>query len=257
MKRNEKNKEKIRMKKNINNIIKKKIISNLKNKTNKTNKIDIKTNKKSESDSISEFNSSYYSNSININIGKNENNKNNNKNKDILKDVDNFNFINNEYNSIKSKMNKNATNNYENKINSKIFSKSSEGRKQKEKEIELSSEDKNKNNLNNSKEYIGKVKKNLRERLISVSSDLSEEKVKIFNGNVIDLKYISLKNYEQTVNVLINELKRKGVKFKKIDYNSYKCTKGIREFYVDIVKIPKNIFYYRFYNKKKQINNFH
>ena len=257
MKHNEKNKEKIRMKKNINNIIKKKIISNLKNKTNKTNKIDIKTNKKSESDSISEFNSSYYSNSININIGKNENNKNNNKNKDILKDVDNFNFINNEYNSIKSKMNKNATNNYENKINSKIFSKSSEGRKQKEKEIELSSEDKNKNNLNNSKEYIGKVKKNLRERLISVSSDLSEEKVKIFNGNVIDLKYISLKNYEQTVNVLINELKRKGVKFKKIDYNSYKCTKGIREFYVDIVKIPKNIFYYRFYNKKKQINNFH
>ena len=121
----------------------------------------------------------------------------------------------------------------------------------------MSSEDKNKNNINNSKEYMVKVKKNLRERLISVSSDLSEEKVQIFNGNVIDLKYISLKNYEQTVNILINELKRKGVKFKKIDYNSYKCTKGIREFYVDIVKIPKNIFYYRCYNKKKQINNFH
>ena len=138
------------------------------------------------------------------------------------------------------------------KIKSKILSKSND--RKKEKEIEIESEEKN---INNSRDNRIKVKKNLKERLISVSSDLSEEKVQIFNGNVIDVKYISLKNYEQTVNILINELKRKDVKYKKIDYNSYKCTKGIREFYVDIVKIPKNIFYYRFYNKKKHINNYH
>ena len=182
------------------------------------------------------------------------------QNKDILKDVDNFNFLNNEYNSIKSQMNKYKTNNKINnkiKINSKIFSMNNSGKdvKQNESGTELSIEEKN--ILNNSKEYLSKVKKNLGEKLINVSYDLSEEKVKVFNGNVIDIKYISLRSYEQTVNVLKNELKRRGVKYIRIDYNSYKCTKGIRQFYIDIVKIPKNIFYYRFYTKKRQINNFH
>ena len=93
--------------------------------------------------------------------------------------------------------------------------------------------------------------------MISESPDIGEQKVKIFNGNVIDIKYISLRNYEQTIKILISELKRKGVKYKKVGYNTYKCSKGIREFYVAVVKIPKNLFYYRFYTKKKKINNFH
>ena len=176
---------------------------------------------------------------------------NKNKKNDILNNVDNFNFVNNEYNSIKYQMNKN------NKIVSKIFSPRNDAGKMNTTETELSSEEQTQYNFNNSKDHLVKAKKGLRDRLISVSSDLSEERVQSFNGNVIDLKYISLKNYEQTVKVLKNELKRRGVKFKRIDYNSYKCQKGIREFFVDIVKIPKNIFYYRFYNKRKQINNFH
>ena len=155
-------------------------------------------------------------------------------------------------------MNKNSKNNKtynKMRINSKIFTKSNgEFGNLNETEIELST--RGKNILNNSNEYLSKVKKNLREKLINVSCELSEEKVQAFNGNVIDIKYISLKNYEQTVNILKKELKRKGVKYIRIDYNSYKCTKGIRQFYVDIVKIPRNIFYYRFYTKKKQINNF-
>ena len=236
------NNEKKNRNKNKNELFKNIIINNIKNKYNSK-----------KSDRINDNNSSS-DNSIN----------DNNNNKDIFKDVDNFNFINNEYKDIKSQMNKNNQNKQnkqknQNNINSKKSSMSNGGGKQNEAETELSSEEKNQNqnNLSSSKEYIIKVKKNLKDRLISVSSDLGEEKVQAFNGNVIDIKYISLRNYEQTVNILKNELKRKGVKYKKIDYNSYKCTKGIRQFYVDIVKIPKNIFYYRFYEKKRLINNFH
>lgn len=147
--------------------------------------------------------------------------------------------------------------NKKNKIVSKIFSPNTGGGKLNSTETGISSEEQTLNNFNNNKDYIVKVKNNLRERLISVTTDLSEEKVQIFNGNVIDLKYISLKNYEQTVKILKSELKRRGVKYKKIDYNSYKCKKGIREFFVDVVKIPKNLFYYRFYSKRRPINNFH
>ena len=239
-----------------------------------TEKINNKTAKKNSiSNSINNNNTSYYSNSLCNTKTKTQTQKkkqskyqNSNKlksqtqtqNKDILKDVDNFSFLNNEYNSIKSQMNKNSKNNKtynKMRINSKIFTKSNgEFGNLNETEIELST--RGKNILNNSNEYLSKVKKNLREKLINVSCELSEEKVQAFNGNVIDIKYISLKNYEQTVNILKKELKRKGVKYIRIDYNSYKCTKGIRQFYVDIVKIPRNIFYYRFYTKKKQINNF-
>ena len=142
---------------------------------------------------------------------------------------------------------------------SKKISMSNGPGKLNETETDLSTEERNnQNTISNNKDNILKIKKNLKEKLSAESSDIGEEKVKVFNGNVIDLKYISLKNYEQTVNILMNELKRRGVKYKKIDYNSYKCSKGIRDFYVDIVKIPKNIFYYRFYTKKKkQLNNFH
>ena len=253
------------VKKVKNDYIRNKIISKINNKTIKKNSI---------TNSINDSNSSYYSNSLyntktkaltqSKKLSKYQNtnkmtNQTQTQNKDILKDVDNFNFLNNEYNNIKSQMNKNSKNNktYKKmKINSKIFTMSNDefGTNQNETEIELSTG--GKNILNSSKEYLSKVKKNLREKLINVSCDLSEEKVQVFNGNVIDIKYISLKNYEQTVNILKKELKRKGVKYIRIDYNSYKCTKGIRQFYVDIVKIPRNIFYYRFYTKKKQINNF-
>ena len=250
----ERYKSKFKKKNNLTDLIKNKMLNNIK----------YKSNKMSKSESISENNSSIYNKSENINNkienikinNDDDNNDNdNNNNNDILNEVDNFNFINNEYSRIKYEMNKNKNNSKSN-LNSKIFSPSSITGKQNETETELSSGEQKQKNFSNSKNSLLKVKNNLRERLISVSSDLSEEKVETFSGNVIDIKYISLKNYEQTVNILISELHRKGVKFKKIDYNSYKCTKGIRQFYVDIVKIPKNIFYYRFYSKRKQINNF-
>ena len=184
-------------------------------------------------DNTNHNNSAYFSNNIK-------------KDNDILNDVDNFNFINKEYNNIILQMIKNKNNNYMKiNINPKLFSMSNGTGKLNETETELSSEEryKNKNKIITSKEHLSKVKKNLKN---------DEKNVQYFKGNVIDLKYISLKNYEQTVNILVNELKRKGVKFIKINNNSYKCTKGIRQFNVDIVKIPKNIFYYRFYNKKNQ-----
>ena len=175
----------------------------------------------------------------------------------ILNDADNFNFINKDLNNrIKNEANKNL-NNSSNLSYLKMFSPSTTNGKQNETETELSSAENKKKNMNNSKEnYLLKVKNNLKEKLMTVNANLGEESVAKFNGNVIDIKYISLKNYEQTVHLLKSELNRKGVKYKKIDINSYKCTKGIRQFYVDIVKIPKNLFYYRFYSKKKQINNF-
>ena len=190
----------------------------------------------SKEDSYSDNSSSYKN--IRINYNKDSENLNN----------DNISIINNEYkknNKNRPKMKKRI--NLQEYINSKSFSINNP--KQDKKEIKLIPEDKNKNNLNKSKDYI-KAKKNLKEKLISLSSDLSEETVNTFNGPVVDLKYISFRNYEQTVTVLINEFIKKGVVFQKVGYNSFKCTKGIRNFYVEIVKIPNDLFYYRFYKKK-------
>jgi hypothetical protein len=208
---------------NENNPIKPKIFQNV---------IKANNNIIAKEDSYSD-NSSLYNN-IRINYNKDSENLNN----------DNINIINNEYKK-RPKMKKRI--NLQEYINSKSFSNNNT--KPEKKDIKLISEDKNKNNLNRSKDYI-KAKKNLKEKLICMSSDLSEEKVNFFNGPVIDLKYISFRNYEQTINVLINEFIKKGVVFQKVGCNSFKCTKGIRNFYVEIVKIPNNLFYYRFYKKK-------
>jgi hypothetical protein len=198
----------------------------------------IKTNNNiiSKEDSYSDNSSSYKN--IRINYNKDSENLNN----------DNINIINNEYkknNKNRPKMKKRI--NLQEYINSKSFSINNP--KQDKKEIKLIPEDKSKNNLNKSKDYT-KAKKNLKEKLISLSSDLSEETVNTFNGPVVDLKYISFRNYEQTVSVLMHEFIKKGVVFQKVGYNSFKCTKGIRNFYVEIVKIPNDLFYYRFYKKK-------
>ena len=225
---------------NQSKFIKNRILKNLMNKNNNNNVT-------TKSDSLSNNNSSFYNHSY-----RNTTNKDND---DVLNDVDNFNFINDEYNKIKTEMNKQKYTFKKHHLNSKSFTLSN-GDKHNKTDIEISSEKRNHNNYNNNKDYLEKIKDNLRNKLINSTADLSEEKVLPFNGCVIDIKYISLRNYEQTVKLLISELKRKGVRFQKIDFNTYKCTKGIRLFYVDIVKIPKNLFYYRFYSKKKYQTNF-
>ena len=259
-----KKKQNKKNKKNKNNILKNRIIANMVNSTknNSNNNSYIKNNYTKQSDSISDYNSSFLSSSNNKNKNNKMLNKSQDKNKNnnnILNELDNFNFVNNEYNNIISQMNSNSTKN-SSKIkknkNVKNFSMSGPG-KLNDTQTDLSTEEHNLHNLSNSKDNLIKTKKNEEENMISESPDIGEQKVKIFNGNVIDIKYISLRNYEQTIKILISELKRKGVKYKKVGYNTYKCSKGIREFYVAVVKIPKNLFYYRFYTKKKKINNFH
>ena len=235
------NQNKTKTKTNQSNLLKNRILKNLVNKNNNNNVT-------TKSDSLSNNNSSFYNN----HSYRNTTNKDND---DVLNDVDNFNFINDEYNKIKSEMNKQKYTFKKHHINSKSFTLSN-GDKHNKTDIEISSEERNHNNYDNNKDYLTKIKDNLRNKLINSTADLSEEKVLPFNGCVIDIKYISLRNYEQTVKLLISELKRKGVKYQKIDYNTYKCTKGIRLFYVDIVKIPKNLFYYRFYSKRKFQTNF-
>ena len=227
--------KKIEKKYNKSNLIKNKNPKNFKNKNN------IITNK---SDNISENFSSY-----------NNIYKNNIKENNALDDVENFNFVNDEYNKIKFEMTK-KKNTMKKNTNSKSFLQSNG--KQNETETELTSDEQNQNNnyLNNRNIYLINNKKNLKEKLISSNTYLDENKVKPFSGNVIDLKYISLKNYEETIKILKNELKKRGVKYKKIDSNSYECSKGIRLFFVDIVKIPKNLYYYRFYSKRKRNNKF-
>ena len=226
---------------NKSNSVKNRILKNLVNKNNNNNVT-------TKSDSLSNNNSSFYNN-------YSYRNTTNKDNDDVLNDVDNFNFINDEYNKIKTEMNKQKYTFKKNHINSKSFTLSN-GDKHNKTDIEITSEERNHINYDNNKDYLTKIKDNLRNKLINSTADLSEEKVLPFNGCVIDIKYISLRNYEQTVKLLISELKRKGVRYQKIDFNTYKCTKGIRLFYVDIVKIPKNLFYYRFYSKRKFQTNF-
>ena len=213
--------------------IKNRIIDNLKKK-NKTKVI--KFDDTSESNSLNDKSETLNTKNINI-------------------EDDNSNSINKDFNRYKTETN-NTKKNSNNSSSLKILSPSTTNGKQNETDTELSSMELKQKKINSNQNYLLKVKNDLKEKLINASPDLGEENVTKFNGNVIDIKYISLKNYEKTVKFLKSELTRKGVKFKKIGHNSYFCTKGIRQFYVDIVKIPKNLFYYRFYSKKKQINNF-
>lgn len=180
---------------------------------NKNNNNNVTT----KSDSLSNNNSSFYNNYSYRNTTIKDND-------DVLNDVDNFNFINDEYNKIKTEMNKQKYTFKKNHINSKSFTLNN-GDKHNKTDIEISSEERNHNNYDNNKDYLTKIKDNLRNKLINSTADLSEEKVLPFNGCVIDIKYISLRNYEQTVKLLISELKRKGVRYQKIDFNTYKCTK--------------------------------
>ena len=118
------------------------------------------------------------------------------------------------------------------------------------------SDSKNDTNNNKMKNKRNELKNKLKNKLISINKGATG--VYFYDGP-IDLKFISLKNYEKSVRALEKSLERLEYKYSKIDFNCYKCMRGIKVIFIQIVKIKHNMFYYMITKEKKHLkfyNNF-
>ena len=66
---------------------------------------------------------------------------------------------------------------------------------------------------------------------------------KVYNGP-INVRWIMCKNYDESINNLIDKIKISGYKYNRIKDNLFKCTKGNKSFDIEIVKIKGNLLYY-------------
>ena len=89
---------------------------------------------------------------------------------------------------------------------------------------------------------LEELKNKLKEKLISITEGLHSELI-VYNGP-INLKCISFKNYEDSINNLINKIKINGYQYYRINDNLFKCTKGNKVVDIEIVKIKGNLLYY-------------
>ena len=89
---------------------------------------------------------------------------------------------------------------------------------------------------------LEELKNKLKEKLISITEGLHSELI-VYNGP-INLKCISFKNYEDSINNLINKIKINGYQYYRINDNLFKCTKGNKVIDIEIVKIKGNLLYY-------------
>ena len=108
------------------------------------------------------------------------------------------------------------------------------------------------NNLKNKKENLEKLKNDIKLKLISNIDENKNSEINEYNGP-IDIKYISLKNYEQTMKDLIKKIKMLKYKYTIIDFNLFKCTRGIKTIFIEIVKLKKGFYYYLITNDKKNL----
>ena len=118
------------------------------------------------------------------------------------------------------------------------------------------SNDKQKNSkrLMNKKRSVQNIKNEIKMKLINNSNDVSNTMINDYNGP-IDIKYISLKNYEMTIKDLIKRIKILKYKYIIIDFNLYKCIRGTKILYIEVVKIKNNLYYYLITRDKKNLKH--
>ena len=110
------------------------------------------------------------------------------------------------------------------------------------------------NNLKNKKQNLEKIKNDIKVKLISNIDENKNSEINEYDGP-IDIKYISLKNYEQTMKDLIKKIKMLKYKYTIIDFNLFKCTRGIKTIFIEIVKLKKGFYYYLITNDKKNLRH--
>ena len=110
------------------------------------------------------------------------------------------------------------------------------------------------NNLKSKKQNLEKLKNDIKIKLISNIDENKNSEINEYNGP-IDIKYISLKNYEQTMKDLIKKIKMLKYKYTIIDFNLFKCTRGIKTIFIEIVKLKKGFYYYLITNDKKNLRH--
>ena len=115
-------------------------------------------------------------------------------------------------------------------------------------------------NRKNSKRFINKkrsvqnIKNEIKMKLINNANDVNNTMINDYYGPV-DIKYISLKNYEMTIKDLIKRIKALKYKYVVIDFNLYKCIRGTKIIYIEVVKIKNNLYYYLITRDKKDLKH--
>jgi len=113
---------------------------------------------------------------------------------------------------------------------------------------------KNTKRLMNNRRSVQNIKNEIKMKLINNANDVSNTIIRDYRGP-IDIKYISLKNYEMTIKNLIKRIKMLKYKYVIIDFNLYKCIRGTKIMYIEVVKIKKNLYYYLITRDKKNLKH--
>ena len=97
---------------------------------------------------------------------------------------------------------------------------------------------------------LEEIKRNFKNKLISITNDLSDMKeneessILLYYKGPIDIKNISLFNYKETVLNMKNQMSELGFEISKIKENIFKCSKHDEILIIQIVKIQSEMLYY-------------
>ena len=97
---------------------------------------------------------------------------------------------------------------------------------------------------------LEEIKRNFKNKLISITNDLSDMKeneessILLYYKGPIDIKNISLFNYKETVLNMKNQMSELGFEISKIKENIFKCSKDDEILIIQIVKIQSEMLYY-------------
>ena len=90
--------------------------------------------------------------------------------------------------------------------------------------------------------------------ILNNSSEEKKEEINEYNGP-IDIKYISLKNYDITINALKKKIKKLKYNYVVINSNLFKCIKETKIMFIEVVKLKKGLYYYLITKDKKHLRN--
>ena len=87
------------------------------------------------------------------------------------------------------------------------------------------------------------LKKNKSSKIQKEKKNSNKEKIKNYFGP-IDVGLISLKNFEESIDDIINKMSIKGFECQKVKYNLIKCNKDGKLIEIKLVKLKGNLIYY-------------
>lgn len=122
-------------------------------------------------------------------------------------------------------------------------------------ENRIADDDNEENNIKQSD--LEEIKRNFKNKLISITNDLSDMKeneessVLLYYKGPVDIKNISLFNYKETILNMKNQMSELGYEISKIKENIFKFSKDDEIVIIQIVKIQSEMIYYLITKGKK------